>query len=131
MIKRFYNNQSGQTLVMALVAVMLVAIVGLGLAKSLISSLHIMKHTEIHYAASNLASSQIELLAARDSSELTPSLNSTESAVSFPGTNVTFTRTTTITTNADDTRTINVVVQSNNEGVPTSVSFTTSLSVWE
>lgn len=125
------TNEEGMTVLSVLVAVVILAIIGLSLARNTIASLQIMKVTEVNNAASNLAVSRIEELAGRDASDIDASLNANETNITYAGLGITFNRTTTITVNADDTRDIEVRVVSNSSAVPSDVSFTTSLSVWE
>lgn len=125
------DGEAGMTILSVLVAVVILAVVSLALSRNTMASLRIMRLTEINNAASNLAVSKIEELAARDASDIDSSLSEAETSVNYPGMNVTFSRTTTVVVNADNTRTINVEVRSNHEGLPTSVSFSTGLSVWE
>lgn len=114
-----------------LVTLSVAGIIALALAVNTISSLATMKQTEVNYAASNLALSKIELLTTREVSDIDSSLDEVESNLTVTNLGIEFTRTTTVTVNADDTRTISVNVQSNHEKIPTSATFTTSLSLWE
>ena len=125
------HSEEGFTILSVLVAVVLVAIISLALSRNTMASMKIMRLTEINNFASNLAVSKIEEIASRASSEIDSSLDEVESNVSFPNTDITFRRTTTVTVNGDDTRTITVDVASNSSVIPTSVTFSTGLSVWE
>ena len=125
------QSEEGFTILSVLVAVVLLAIISLALSRNTMSSLKIMRLTEVNNAASNLAVSKIEEIAANDAADIDNSLDQTEGSVPYPGMDITFTRTTDVTVNADETRTINVQVASNNSALPTSVEFETGLSVWE
>lgn len=125
-------RQQGFTLLEVLIALLILGIVGMGLAGNTIASLQIVKKTTTNYQASNLALSKIEELSACNPTMLGPSFNSVEPHVSSPGTPMTFTRTTTVTINtADQSRTVNVVVRSNSSAMPTTAKFTTTFALWQ
>lgn len=125
------EEEGGFTILSVLVAVVLLAIVSLALSRNTMSSLRIMRLTEVNNAASNLAVSKIEAIAANDAANIDASMSDIENPLVYPGMSVTFTRTTTVVVNADNTRTINVQVASNHSALPTTVNFSTALSLWE
>lgn len=123
--------EEGFSLMEILIAILIIGVIGLGINMNAISSLQLVKYTELNYIASNLALSKIEELAAQDPVNLDSSDNSVESSVSSSATEITFQRTTTIVVNGDDSRTITVQVQSNSSAVPTQAQFSTTMAVWE
>ena len=125
------RDQTGMSLMSVLVAMVILSVVSLALSKNTIASLHIIKLTEVNYAASNLAVSKVEELAARNPIDLDDSFDDTENAVTTADLDITFTRVTDVTVNADDTRIVHVTVTSNSSVVNTTADFETSLSVWE
>jgi Tfp pilus assembly protein PilV len=124
------DGDAGMGLLEILVAIFLIGIISLGIAANTISSTQIVKKTEINYAASNLALSKVELLAAMDTTSLTAANGSTENNLTVPGTQLTFRRVTVVTVNADGSRTIEVTVTSNSTAVPTTSHFKTTLALW-
>lgn len=126
-----HEDEGGFTILSVLVAVVLLAVVSLALSRNTMSSLRIMRLTEVNNAASNLAVSKIEEIAANDAANIDASLSDVENPLAYPGMSVTFTRTTNVVVNADNTRTISVQVASNHSALPTTVNFSTALSVWE
>lgn len=124
------DGQLGVTLIESLVAISIAGIASLGLMNSFVTSLRVAKLTEVNYAASTLAASKMEELAAIDVSVLSAANNATET-LTEDGLNVSFTRTAAITVNADQSRTISVQVTSNSTMLPANVSVSTTLSAWE
>lgn len=125
------RGECGISLVETLVSLLLTMIASLALVNSFVTSMRVAKLTEVHYAASTLAASRIEEMAAIDVSSLSSSNNSSEPILVYPGMNISFSRQTTITINADNSRTVAVQVSSNSEVLPTTVSFGTTLARWE
>ncbi|MDC0357211.1 type II secretion system GspH family protein [Oligoflexia bacterium] len=125
------RKEAGFALMEVLVSIVIASLAATGVALSLSTALKVEKLTEVHLAASTLASSKIEQLASIDPLNLDATDNSTETAVTFPGLNMTFTRTVTVTVNVDDSRTLAVDVSSNNDGIPSTVDFVTTFALWE
>jgi prepilin-type N-terminal cleavage/methylation domain-containing protein len=125
------SEEEGFALVEVLVSITILAIISLGVTKNLVAALRTAKFTELNHAASSLAISKVEELAAVDVNSLDSSYSGTESAVSWTGLNISFTRQTTVTVNADESRTVAVVVSSNNPRMTTSVDFSTTFANWE
>jgi prepilin-type N-terminal cleavage/methylation domain-containing protein len=123
------SSEQGMTLIEVLVAILLIGIVSMAVAVNTINALSVAKKTHINYLASNLALSKVEQLAAYEASQLS-ALSTTETHLTTAGTDLTFKRTTTIVKNSDNSRTITVRVDSESAAVPTHVTFTSTLSVW-
>lgn len=131
MLKKLRGSEGGFAILEILACMLLVAILSLAVGQNTVMALKVAKFTEANHAASSLAISKIEELAAIDTLNLDSSYNSTETSLAWESTNLTFTRTVTVTTNADDSRTVRVVVTSNNSTIPTTVDFSTSFALWE
>ncbi len=125
------NEEAGFALVEALVSILIMAVISLGIAQNLIGALRTAKFTEVNHAASSLAISKMEELAAIDVSALNASHSSSESSVTWPGLDISFSRDTTVVVNADESRTVDVTVTSNSSKVSTSVDFSTTFATWE
>jgi prepilin-type N-terminal cleavage/methylation domain-containing protein len=125
------QGHQGFALMEVLVSLTLASVAAISVSLSLATSLRVAKLTEVHFAASTLASGKMEELAALDPLDLDPSDNSTETSVTFPELSLTFTRQVTVTVNSDDSRTINVQVSSNSSAIPTVVAFETTFALWE
>lgn len=125
------TKQRGFGLIEVLVSLFLLGLISLGITQSLTTSLAVAKLTEVHFAASSLASSHMEELAAIDFASLNSGYNETGTIVTTPGLNMTFSRDTTITINPDNSRTVTVTVTSNHDGLPTRVNFTSTFALWE
>ena len=125
------NSEAGVGLMEILVAIILLSVVALGMTLNLSTSLRIGKITEAHFAASTLASGHLEELSAVDTANLDASYNEVDTVVTFPNLAFDFYRTTTVVINADNSRTVSVSVNSGNAALPTTVTFSTTLALWE
>lgn len=125
------GSQEGFSLIEVLVSMLLIVIMGLAVASNTAGALRVAKYTELNHAASSLAISKVEELAAIDAVDLNSSFDQIEEDVEWPELNITFTRTTTITVNADGSRRVDVNVTSNASTMPTSVDFATTFALWE
>lgn len=125
------NPEAGFGLMEILVAMVLLSLVALGMTLNLSTSLRIGKITEAHFAASVLASGHLEELSAIDAADLDSSYNEVDTVVTFPNLSMDFLRDTTVVINPDDSRTVTVTVDSAHDGLPTSVTFSTTLALWE
>ncbi len=126
-----FNSESGFGLLEVLVAMVLASLITVGIALNMATALKVGKLTEAHFAASTLANSHIEELAAVDALDLDASYNETDTQVTFPGLNINFNRSTQVVVNADNSRTITVSVTSTHAGIPTFARFSTTLALWE
>ncbi|MCB0324731.1 MAG: type II secretion system protein [Bdellovibrionales bacterium] len=124
------HSEEGFALVEVLVSILIMALLSLGVAKNLITALQTAKFTEANHAASSLAISRMEELAARNVKDLDTSFNGTET-VSWPSLDFQFSRQTAVTVNANESRTITVTVTSQSAKIPTEVEFITTLASWE
>ena len=125
------SDEDGISMIEVMVSIVLIGILASGITSSLQTSLRVAKKTEVHYAASSLAASRVEDLAAIDIGDVDSSLNEVGTQVNWPGLNLDFFRTTTVTINADDSRTIDVTVSCTHATVPTTVDFSTTFARWE
>lgn len=129
-VESFHSDESGFGMIEALASLFMIAVVSAALVSGLQVALRTAKFTEVHHAASSLAASKIELLAAKDVANLTSGDGGTEASVTWPGfNNLTFTRTTTVTVNADSSRTIQVSVVPNDSNLTMNVQFDTTFSI--
>jgi len=125
------NGESGFSLIEIMMSILILAVISLAVSSNLIAALRTAKFTQVNHAASSLAISKVEELAAIDTLNLDASYNATETSVAWPDFNINFTRTVVVTVNADESRTIDVTVVSNADKVPTTVEFTTTFAMWE
>lgn len=125
------QDERGITMMEVLVGLLLMGIIGMMFASSFTTGLRVATITAANHAASCLATSRMEELAAVDTLDLDSSYNENAVSVSWPDISFPFARTTQVITNADNSRTITVSVSSTNSAVPTSVSFSTTLAMWE
>jgi type II secretory pathway pseudopilin PulG len=124
-------SQAGFTMLEALVGMSFAGMLSLAIAMSLTAAMRTEKATEVHFAASTIASNRIEQISSVDVQNITSAYNETDTEVSWGDLNVTFLRSTTITTNSDGSRTIKVSVRSDHSLLPSDVSFQTTLALWE
>ncbi len=122
------KKDAGFSLLEVLVAMMLLAVIGLAVAYNTVRSYSLMKRGLRHSYATQLALDKLEELEAISPINLTSANNSTESAVSIN--NVFFTRTVSITVNADSSRTVIVTVMPNEVGVGGITSYTSNMPLW-
>ena len=115
----------------ALVALFLFSLVGLGLAKSMITSISLQKQAEIGNLARNLAVSKAEELSGVNIDNLNNSYDSTESNLTVTGHNIKFTRVTDVTVNSDGSRTIDISVSSTSFVMTKPVTYSTRFAPWE
>lgn len=125
------SSEAGFSLIEVLVSISIFAIASLGSYLSITTGLNVAKHTEVHYAASSLASSKLEEIASRDINSVDSSLNEVTHNVTWAGLDLTFTRTTVVTVNADDSRTVSVTVSCDHPKFALSRTFSTLLTRWE
>jgi Tfp pilus assembly protein PilX len=128
---RTQDSEAGIAVMEVLIALVLITIVGVSLSWSVLTSLVAMKKVEMNNAASGLAISKIEELAAVEVSHLNNTYSAAESAVLVDGIDISFTRITEVQVNADNSRTVAVTVSSNSSTVPTEVSMSSRFALWE
>ena len=114
-----------------IIAMVLITIVGVSMSFGVVTSLVAMKKVEMNNAASGLAISKIEELAAVEVSHLDSTYSEAESAVLVDGIDISFTRVTNVQVNADNSRTVAVTVSSNSTTVPTEVAMSSRFALWE
>lgn len=124
-------REAGFTITEVLVSISLLALLGLGVTNSAISSLRFSKYMEVHHVASSLAISKMEEIGALNTVDIDTGLSATENSVVWPGLTFAFTRTTAVTMNADNSRSVDVTVTSNDAPIPASVTFTSTYALWE
>lgn len=133
--KRFFLEETvsdaGFALLELLAGILLISVLSMAVAMNTMMALKVAKFTEANHAASSLAISKIEELAAVDTVNLDSSYDQTESSLTWGNTNMTFSRSVTVTVNADDSRTVDVTVASVNMVIPTTVNFSTTFALWE
>lgn len=125
------SGDQGFSLLEVLVAIVFIGIVSLSISSSIAVALKTEKNTEVHFAASVLASDRMEQLSALDAIDLDSSYNESGASVSWNGLNINFLRSTTVTVNADDSRTIDVSITTDNANFPINVSFSSTTALWE
>lgn len=130
-VPRPAGEQYGFGLLEVLVSIVLISIVAIAVLYSLSTAMTVAKLTEVHYAASSIASSRIEELSAIDIKDLDSSFNEVNTPITWGGLNITFLRSVTVMVNADDSRTIRVTVVSDNKALPADINFTTRFARWE
>ncbi|MCB0360286.1 MAG: type II secretion system protein, partial [Bdellovibrionales bacterium] len=100
--------ERGTTLIEVLVSLLIIAIMSLGVMKNSVVAMRASKLTELNHAASSLAISKIEELAAIDTQNLDATFSATETDVAWGGVETTFTRVTSVVVNANDSRDVSV-----------------------
>ena len=126
------KGEAGFSLIELLVAISVLAIISVSVVQSATLALRFQKHTELGNLATNLAVTQMEILAGANPDDLPgSSYVGTESNLTVPGHTITFTRDTSVTTNADDSLTITVTVSSNSSNLLAPVTYTTRFAPWE
>ena len=129
-INRIKNNK-GSSVVEVLVSISILAVIGLGVSMTVITSASTHKHITVNTVASQLAISKAEELAAINAQALTHATHSnTESSISVTGLdNVTFTREVTVTEGTDSVL-VEVDVTSNHGSFPNTVNHTVTYPYW-
>lgn len=125
------KSQAGFLMLELMVALVVLAIVGLAVTTSAYSGLRFQKQAEIGNFARNIAVSRIETLAGVPTASLSSSYNETNTSVTQTGTNVVFRRSTTITTNADGSKTVSVTVSSTSALLSSPITLTSQFASWE
>lgn len=122
---------SGVALIEVLVSIVLIGIVAIAILYSVSTAMTVAKLTEVHYAASSIASSRIEELSAVNLADLDSSYNESDTDVVWPGLDIVFRRNVQVTVNGDNSRTINVRVASAHASLPANVRFVTHFAPWQ
>lgn len=125
------ESEAGIAIMEVIIAMVLITIVGVSMSFGVVTSLVAMKKVEMNNAASGLAISKIEELAAVEVSHLDSTYSEAESAVLVDGIDISFTRVTNVQVNADNSRTVAVTVSSNSTTVPTEVAMSSRFALWE
>lgn len=124
-------GEKGFLMLELMVAMVVLAIVGLAITTSAYSGLRFQKQAEIGNFARNIAVSRIEVLAGVPTGVLSSSYNETNTSVTVAGTNVTFLRSTAVVTNADGSKTVTITVASSSNLLSKSVVLTSQFAAWE
>lgn len=119
-------TEKGFSLVELLISIFLIAIMSMSVLKNTVSALRASKLTELHHAASTLASARIEELASERVSDLDGSFDETDTVLSWGTVDLDFLRDTTVVVNADESRDVTVTVTVDSTLFPTSVTFETT-----
>jgi Tfp pilus assembly protein PilV len=128
---REISSEEGFSLIEVLVAMIFAGIVSISITSSVLLALRTEKNTEVHFAASVLASDKMEQLLSIDALNLDASYNENDTNVQWADMNFNFLRTTNVVVNADDSRTVTVQIKTDNDSFPVNVSFTSTMALWE
>jgi Tfp pilus assembly protein PilV len=126
-----FAGEEGFSLLEVLVAMIFTGIVSIAITSSVLLALRTEKNTEVHFAASVLASDRMEQLFSVDASDIDATYNEVDTNVQWGDLNFYFLRSTNVVVNADESRTVTVDVRTDNASFPVDVSFTSTLAVWE
>lgn len=126
-----HESERGFLMLEVMVALVVLAIVGVAITNSAYSALRFQKQAEIGSFARNIAVSRIEELAGVPTGTLSSSYNETNTTVTVPGTSVQFTRSTTVTANSDGSKSVSVTVGSSSVLLRSSLTLTSRFSPWE
>lgn len=122
------RKASGFALVEVLVAIALLAITALSVARSTIIAYNTMARNEYRAAAVQLAKEKLEELAAQSPVTLNDAQDQLETNVTFG--KMKFSRTTNVTVNNDNSRTISVTVTGLNSQLGGTVTLQDSFALW-
>lgn len=122
------REQRGYSIIEVLVATVLLSLVSLGLASSTTTSYVTLKRTLRHAAATELAQSKMEELAAINPLSLSAANNATETGVISHA--MTFTRTTTVAVNSDGSRLVTVAVTGDAVGMGGKATLASTFTPW-
>jgi Tfp pilus assembly protein PilV len=112
----------------ALVAMLLLSILGLGMAKSMILAIHTIRRSDRNAVALQLAQRKMEEFAMVNPSSLTNANDQTESNLQVR--NMAFTRSSDVTVNSDASVTVLVTVSPSVAGRGKTVALTSTFPVW-
>ena len=129
-MKNGMNNQreSGFTIMEVLVAIVLLAFIGLASARNSIMSMTTLKRSIRNSIATQLAIEKIEELGAVDPTTLDAGDNSTEASIIQD--NIEYSRATTVVVNSDQSRSVTVVVTPNDTQLGGSYTTTSRFPLW-
>ena len=136
MIKKILNskNEIGFGLMETMVAIFIISIVGLGLTKTILSSMHNAKKFQVREAAESLVRSQLEIYSMKNPNALLhdTDYDLTETDLTYPSLSETYTfdRTTDITLGTSNTIDVEVTATCNHPLFPVTYSGTASFAQW-
>ncbi|WKZ56850.1 MAG: prepilin-type N-terminal cleavage/methylation domain-containing protein [Bdellovibrionota bacterium] len=122
------SGQCGFSIIECMVALTVLAIGALGVARSISNTLSVSKRTMRHSIAMQLASERLEELAAVDPQSLDETDNSAEADMLVD--NITFSRTTTVVVNDDQSRTVTVTVAGSVAELGGGVTLSATYPLW-
>ena len=122
------RRESGFSIMEVMVAIVLLAFIGLASARNSIMSMSTLKRSIRNSIATQLAIEKIEELGSVDPTTLDSTDNSSETGITQD--NISFSRTTTILVNADLSRSVTVVVAPNDENLGGSYTATSRFPLW-
>lgn len=122
------RSEAGFSIMEVMVAVVILALVGLASAKNSIMSMSTFKRSMRNSIAMQLAVEKLEELGSVNPTTLDNSDDSTEANVVED--NITFTRVTQVTQNADESRTVTVTVNANDADLGGTYEVTNTFPLW-
>ncbi len=122
------RNERGLSLIESLVAITILAVLGLSITYNTIYSYRITLRNIRYSVAAQLALERIEQLAARDPIGISSDNNENESLMRNG--NMEFVRTTVVTINADNSRTVRVDVVAADESLGGRSSLSNTFALW-
>lgn len=120
--------QNGFSLLEALVALTILATVGLSLSYSMITAIKTSRRAERNSVASQLAFRKMEELAQVNPNNLSNANDLREPSLKVNG--IAYTRVTDVTVNPDGSRTVDVTVSPKNDRYGSPVSYRSSFFLW-
>ncbi len=125
------TGEGGFLMLELMVAMLVLAVVGLAITTSAYTGLRFQKQAEIGNFARNIAVSRIEELAGIPTGTLSNAQNETLTPVTALGTSVQFQRSTSVVSNADGSKTVTVTVSSTSNLLSKAATITTQFAAWE
>jgi len=122
------RKEKGFSLVETLVALTILATVGLSLSYSMITAIRASRRAERNSVASQLAFRKMEELAQVNPNNLSNANDLRESALTVNG--IAYTRVTDVTVNADGSRTVDITVSPKNDRYGSPVTYRSSFFLW-
>ncbi len=121
-------SEAGFTIMEVLVAIVLLAVVGLASARNSVMSMSTLKRSIRNSIAMQLAVEKLEELGSINPTSLDASDNATESAVVQDS--ISFSRTTTVVVNSDQSRSVTIVVQANDASLGGNYTASSRFPLW-
>lgn len=122
------RKEKGFSLIETLVALTILATVGLSLSYSMITAIRASRRAERNSVASQLAFRKMEELAQVNPNNLSNANDLTESALTVNG--IAYTRVTNVTVNADGSRTVDITASPKNDRYGSPVTYRSSFFLW-